>query len=436
MGLNLDRFIQAAPNPQAAALRMERLCAEAGFEQRLQHMPDSLRKELVNIISLSNFLFNFLVRNPDAVTLIGTPPRMDEQELARLRNLDDLRQYKYQELLKITWMDISGTYDYQQVLTALSKLAIDVVRQTLRLALPADHYHTFTQSLSVMALGKLGAYELNYSSDIDLIFVCVNPDTSLEEYQVLQKQLFDCIRILTQSLEEKTANGFLYRVDLKLRPWGKSGPLCMAIDDTEHYYAVSSVPWERFAWIRARLIAGSEFLGNDLLLRMRPFVYKRSLSTDDLNRFIAIKSEMSDARKRRGHWNVKVGEGGIRDIEFFIQMLQLANGASHKQLQTNGTLTALSRLREAGLITVAEEQEILTSYLFLRRLENRLQIIDERQTHNLPEERDKRLVLARSLAVNGDSDAEVLNNFEDTLITHRSIARKYFDRILPGENTV
>ncbi|MBF8270585.1 MAG: Bifunctional glutamine synthetase adenylyltransferase/adenylyl-removing enzyme [Gammaproteobacteria bacterium] len=435
MSLNLDHYIQAAPNPQAAAIRMERLCAEAGVEQRLQGMQDTLRRDLINIVSLSNFLFHFLIRHPDAIALLGTPPRPDERELNTLRNLDELRLYKYQELLKITWMDVSGLCDYREVLAALSKLAIDVVRQTLRLSLPADHYQTFTQCLSVLALGKLGAYELNYSSDIDLIFVCVNPDKSLEEYQSLQKLLFDCIRILTQTLEEKTAEGFLYRVDLKLRPWGKSGPLCMAIDDTEHYYAVSSVPWERFAWIRARLIAGSEFLGNDLLLRMRPFVYKRSLSTDDLNKFIVIKSEMSDARKRRGHWNVKVGEGGIRDIEFFIQMLQLANGARQKQLQTNSTLSALSILRETGLISVTEEQEVLTSYIFLRRLENRLQIVDERQVHDLPDERDKRLVLARSLAVNGDSDVEVLNNFEDTLITHRSIAKKYFDRILPGEQT-
>jgi glutamate-ammonia-ligase adenylyltransferase len=240
---------------------------------------------------------------------------------------------------------------------------------------------------------------------------------------------------LNHALEEKTEDGFLYRVDLKLRPWGKSGPLCMAIDDAEHYYAVSSVPWERFAWIRARWITGSEFLGQDMLLRMRPFVYRRSLSQDDLSRFIAIKNEMSEARRRRGHWNVKVGEGGIRDIEFFVQMLQIANGAGCRGLQTNGTLAAMAALREAGLIAAEEEREILASYLFLRRLENRLQIIDERQTHDLPDERDKRLVLARSLTANGGSDSEILDRFEDSLIAHRAVARKYFDRILPGETS-
>ena len=154
---------------------------------------------------------------------------------------------------------------------------------------------------------------MNFSSDIDLMFVSVNPGTSINEYQALQKILFDAIRSLNQAMEEKTAEGFLYRVDLKLRPWGNSGPLCMAIDDTENYYAASSEPWERFAWLRARSIAGSETLWNDLLMRMQPFIYKRSLSTDDLARFVTIKNDMGKARKRQGHWNVKVGEGGIRD---------------------------------------------------------------------------------------------------------------------------
>lgn len=414
---------------------MERLCAVNGVEQRLQRLGEAYLRDLVTIVSLSNFLFHHLIRHPESVVLVGAPPRLQDRDLDAVRDLDALRLYKYQELLKITWMDLAGTADYPEVLAALSQLAINVTRNAPRLALNAADCRRFMQSLAVMALGKLGAHELNYSSDIDLIYVSVNPDNSLDEFHALQESLFDSIRQLNHALEEKTEDGFLYRVDLKLRPWGKSGPLCMAIDDAEHYYAVSSVPWERFAWIRARWITGSEFLGQDMLLRMRPFVYRRSLSQDDLSRFIAIKNEMSEARRRRGHWNVKVGEGGIRDIEFFVQMLQIANGAGCRGLQTNGTLAAMAALREAGLIAAEEEREILASYLFLRRLENRLQIIDERQTHDLPDERDKRLVLARSLTANGGSDSEILDRFEDSLIAHRAVARKYFDRILPGETS-
>lgn len=421
---------------QAAATRLGRLCEISGVEQRINRLNAGLQKDLIAIIGLSNFLFHFIVRHPDSISLIGNPPRQHADEITGIRDIDALRLYKYRELLKIVWMDVSGVCEYREILTALSKLAEDVLQQVLRLSLQEDIYNNFTRSTTTIALGKLGANELNFSSDIDLMFVSVNPDESKTEYQALQKTQFDAIRMLNRTLEEKTAEGFLYRVDLKLRPWGNSGPLCMAIDDTENYYAVSSEPWESFAWLRARLVAGSENLWNDLRDRMLPFVYKRSLSTDDLEKFVAIKNDMSKARRRQGNWNVKVGEGGIRDIEFFVQMLQLANAAGNQQLQTTSTLDALAGLREAGLITEVEEKEILSSYLFLRRLENRLQMIDERQTHDLPDKRDKRLLLARSMQMNGVSNDEILGDFEEKLITHRSIARKYFERILPGEKIV
>ena len=406
------------------------------MEGRLNRLDESLQKDLLNIIAISNFLFHFLIRHPDAVGLIGMPPRQHDQEISEIKDVEALKLYKYRELLKIAWMDISEVCDYREVLSALSKLAVDVLRQTLRLSLSDDIYKTFMRSSSTIALGKLGANELNFSSDIDLMFVSVNPDQSINEYQALQKILYDSIRAVNQVMEEKNAEGFLYRVDLKLRPWGNSGPLCMAIDDTENYYAASSEPWERFAWLRARPIAGSETLWNDLHMRMQPFIYKRSLSTDDLARFVTIKNDMGKARKRQGHWNVKVGEGGIRDIEFFIQMLQITNAAGNSRLRTTSTMGALSGLSDAGLITTREEKEIFTSYIFLRRLENRLQMIDERQTHDLPDSHAKRLLLARSMKLNGSSNDEIINNFEENLLTHQSIAKKYFERILPGENTI
>lgn len=433
---NYDRFIEVAPDAQAAAARLERLCDIPGVEQRIQRLKTGLQKDLVAIISLSSFLFHFLIRHPDAISVIGNTPRQHAGEITAISDIEALRLYKYRELLKIVWMDTSGVCQYREVLTALSRLAEDVLRQALRLSLSEDHFNTFARSTATIALGKLGANELNFSSDIDLIFVSVNPDESKSEYQALQKVQFDSIRTLNRTLEENTAEGFLYRVDLKLRPWGNSGPLCMAIDDTENYYAVSSEPWERFAWLRARLITGSEFLWNDLRDRMHPFIFKRSLGIDDLEKFVAIKNDMAKARRRQGNWNVKVGEGGIRDIEFFIQMLQLANAGANRRLQTTGTMDALAGLREGGLITDIEEQEILTSYLFLRRLENRLQMIEERQTHDLPDNRDKRLLLARSMLMGGDSNEEILNAFEENLLTHRSIARKYFERILPGEKII
>lgn len=429
-----ERFIKAAPDPNTAANRIDRLCKESDAGLRISKLDDVLQKDLIAIISLSNFLFHFVLRHPDVIGLIGHTPRADDREISKIGGMDELRLYKYRELLKITWMDMSGLCDYRVILTDLSRLAIDILRRTMKLSVSRDDYTTVIQSSCVIALGKLGANELNFSSDIDLIFVTVNPDKSISEYQELQKLLINFIRTLNHTLEEKTVEGFLYRVDQKLRPWGASGPLCMAIDDTEHYYEASSEPWERFAWSRARLIAGSENLGNDLLDRMQPFVYRRSLGMDDLDKFVEIKQDMSRARKRPGKWDVKTGEGGIRDIEFFIQMLQIVNAAGYNELKTTSTIKAMSGLRETGLISTTEESELYESYIFLRRLENRLQMIDELQTHDLSDDRAKRLVLARSLVRHADSDDQILNEFEEQLITHRSIAKKYFERVLPGEN--
>ena len=238
---------------------------------------------------------------------------------------------------------------------------------------------------------------------------------------------------MSHMLEEKSQEGFLYRVDLKLRPWGRSGPLIMSLDETENYYEGSSDAWERFAWLRARAVAGSIPLGNELKQRLHPFIYLRSLSTEDLSKFIKIKNDMAAARERRGKWNVKVGEGGIRDLEFFVQMLQIVNAAQHRELQVTNTMAVLTGLENAGFITPRDRQEFVHSYLFLRRLENRLQMIDERQTHELPEEKNQRLFIARSLSGPGCTDDEALESFENELFANRSIASSFFERILPGQ---
>ena len=157
----------------------------------------------------------------------------------------------------------------------------------------------------------------------------------------------------------------------------------------------------------------------------------RSLSTEDLRNFVDIKNEMTRVRNRRGHWNVKVGQGGIRDLEFFVQVLQIVNASSHVELQTTNTLAALEGLRLAGFVTDREAMEITHSYLFLRRLENHLQMVDERQVHELPDNEGQRLVIARSLSIPGAVNDEILDNFETQLFASRSIAQGYFERILP-----
>ncbi|MDZ7736129.1 MAG: hypothetical protein U5P41_08530 [Gammaproteobacteria bacterium] len=317
---------------------------------------------------------------------------------------------------------------YSGVLTGLTILAERVLDYSLRFV--TEDYDDLP--LCVFGLGKLGAAELNFSSDIDLIFVTQNREDFASDPDDYQKHVVDSIRRLSSTLEKKTADGFLYRVDLKLRPWGRSGPLAMSIDETEQYYEGNSESWERFAWLRGRIVAGTNIIGEDLLQRLQPFIFSRSLSASDLDRFLQIKSDMASHRRRAGTWNVKVGEGGIRDIEFFVQMLQIVNGAGHEALRTTNTLRALNALKEEGFVDASEAEAIERSYLFLRRLENRLQMIDERQVHDLPDDKAQRRMLARSLGFD-DEKADALTDFEDSLMEHQAMARNCFERILPDE---
>ena len=433
MKIDFTPLLRKSPDPEVTTLRLHRLLEDKFTCKAIESLNADLLEDFFTIIGTSNFLFHFICRHPQAIHSLGKKFSVNELNLDKVLDFDALRAFKYIQFLKLTWMDVSYKHDYAEVLEGLSILAEKIIQHSFKLALTSDEYSKVCLWLSVFGLGKLGASELNYSSDIDLIFVSENSEEVDLDIDSFQSLLIDSIRKVSREIEEKTVEGFLYRVDLKLRPWGSSGPLCMTLDATENYYEASSEPWERFAWLRSRVVAGSEKIGNKLRQRMKPFVFMRSLSTEDLERFIQIKSDMSKARKRRGHWNVKLGEGGIRDIEFFAQMLQMVNAAEHSVLQNTNTLSVLKGLGSIGILNVAEEHELTNSYLFLRRLENRLQMIDERQTHDLPDDRKEREKLALSLRVEGHTNEEVLNNFENTLFLNQSIAKKYFDRVLPQQ---
>lgn len=421
----LERSIADSPDPEQTARRLERLYEDAELRSRIEQLDAGQREQFISVIGISNFLFRRLCRFPELIDSFGRPVSKAET-IGPATDFRMLRDCKYRELLRLTRLDLATPdSEYPCVLTGLSQLAEAILQQALQLAM---QQRTGAElPLGVIGLGKLGAMELNYSSDIDLIFIMANREDIEGDPDHYQKQVVDCIRHLSRSMEQHTAEGFLYRVDLKLRPWGRSGPLAMSVDQTEQYYEGSSESWERFAWLRARHVAGRESLGGDILDRLQPFVFLRSLGSSDLERFLQIKSDMAAIRRRRGNWNVKVGDGGIRDIEFFVQMLQIVNGAQHDALRTTNTLQALSALVDAGLVDNDDAGTIRASYLFLRRLENRLQMVDERQTHDLPEESEQRTVLARSLGYH-DKD-----KFESTLDHHRQVARGCFERILPDQ---
>ena len=449
---DFQELIAAAPDPEVAALRFDRMYEDAALREEMDRLPASLAADFVNIIGYSTFLFNYVCRNPHTIRLLGEPCEITPAQLDGIQDAEALRRFKYEQLLKITWMDISEQYPYELVLDRLSLLADLILQKAFALCFNEGGKNGLAQYVSIFALGKLGASELNYSSDVDLIFAAANYDEigGLKSHE-LQAELSKGLRQFTRMLEETTRSGFLYRVDLKLRPWGKSGPLFLSVDETENYYQASTEAWERLTWLRARCVAGSPELGQELLTRLRPFVFIRSMSAEDLERFVAIKGEMARIRARSGQWHVKLGRGGIRDIEFFVQILQLVSAARHAELRTTNTLVVLESLCKLNFISPEDEQDLRSAYLFLRRLENRLQMADEKQLHALPDDTAGRIKVARSLNMKGLlpllsqgqalhdesrgpaslSDDEILANFERRLNANREIAGKYFEKILP-----
>ncbi|MCY4338193.1 MAG: hypothetical protein OXD47_05260 [Gammaproteobacteria bacterium] len=429
---DFQRLIATAPEPEVAALRLARMQEDAGLRAELDLLPAELAADFINLVGYSNFLFNYLCRHPQHLRLLGQPCELDPAQLDALHDAEALRRFKYEQLLKISWMDVSGRYPYEVVLAQLSLLADLILTRAFELCFKPHNNQAVGEHIAIFALGKLGASELNYSSDVDLIFACRNHDESAGlQAQELQSLLTKGLRQFTRMLEETTRNGFLYRVDLKLRPWGKSGPLFLTVDETENYYQASTEAWERLTWLRARCVAGDPELGAELLARLRPFVFIRSMSATDLERFVSIKGEMAKIRARVGQWHVKLGRGGIRDIEFFVQILQLVSAARHAELRTTNTLEVLESLRRLNFIGGEEEQELRTAYLFLRRLENRLQMADEKQVHALSDDAADRVRVARSLSMTERADDAILADFEQTLRQHQAVAEKYFEKILP-----
>jgi glutamate-ammonia-ligase adenylyltransferase len=406
--VNYDALLKESPDPDIGEDRLQRLLEDSTARRYLDKLPDKDVPCFLNLITISNFIYRYLCRHPETIATLYGAQTLDISELDSITDLDSLRHFKYKELIKISWLDICQRFSYQIVLDRLSLLAEYIINKTMELVardLECNGLKNDPVPFTIFALGKLGAVELNFSSDVDLIFI------------------------------SRSEDGFLYRVDLKLRPWGRSGPLIISIDETELYYEASNEAWERFAWLRARIIGGDRKLGEDLLERLQPFIYLRSLGSDDLIRFIKIKNDMSAQRARSGSWNVKLGNGGIRDIEFFIQMLQIVNATSHSDLKTTSTLKLIDLLTTKGFFSREEGGDIYESYIFLRRLENRLQMVDELQTHKLADEPQQRRKIACSLGFGPASDDSTIEKFDRKLLEHREIASSCFDRILPGETS-
>jgi len=322
-----------------------------------------------------------------------------------------LRQLRRREMLRIAWRDLAGWADLDETLATLSEFADACVDGALarlhawavaKSGEPQGEQSGKPQRLVVLALGKLGGQELNFSSDIDLIFAYPEEGETQGAAPLSNHEFF--IRLgqsLINVLHENTADGFVFRVDMRLRPNGASGPLALSFGAMEHYYQTHGREWERYAFIKARVIAGDIQAGAELLKTLKPFVYRKYLDYGTIESIRDMKAMIERETARKGmHGNIKLGRGGIREIEFIAQTQQLIRGGREPQLQERRLLTVLPRMVAAGCMDARTGEELTQAYIFLRNIEHRLQMAADQQTQQLPtdEAGERRLAFASGFA--------------------------------------
>ena len=402
---------------------------------------------LLHLFALSNICAARIVQNPELLLWLSQPEICSQgrdqvdmsNELHRMvgddiaaNNFRALRRWKNKEMTRIALRELANAAAFEETTAELSQLAEICVREAFA------HYNSkFRESFgspaagfAILALGKLGGRELNHSSDVDLIFLYseegeLSPRVSYHQWfnRLAEKML--------ETFAVRDPEGALFRVDLRLRPEGGAGPLVRSLESMENYYAGFGETWERIALIKARRIAGDRELAYEFLRQHQPFIYPRSPTPDLLDEIAKIKRRIerdvarSDALER----DVKLGRGGIREIEFVVQTLQFIHGGRHVFLQETGTLNALRALARLELIPDKEVVDLDRAYRFLRTVEHRLQIEAEQQTHTLPRDRAVLDRLAQSLAFDSITD------FNAILKKNMENVRSVFDRVISSAPT-
>jgi glutamate-ammonia-ligase adenylyltransferase len=423
-----DRF--GRPAPREALAPLVRVCAASKFLAQLL----AARPRLVDLLGRERF-------TEEPMTL-RTASCMDAVSLARR-----LRRHKQAEVLRIALRDLLGasvpdvTRDLSRLAARAFQAAVDYhYRRLCALhGAPAGRSPRGPSGFCVLGMGKLGGEELNFSSDADVLYV-YDKDGRTEgpnaiDHFAFYARLAEAVTSSVGSVGATPEGGFVFRVDLDLRPEGRNGPIVNAIRGLELYYEAQGAAWERFALLKARPIAGDQAAGEEALLRLTPFVFRKYFDLKAIDEMRQLKARAEKEAARAPGLDLKLGRGGIREIEFFVQALQLLHGGRDANLRVRGTLKALERLLYAGLISSRDRDELSEAYVALRRLEHRVQMVAERQTHSMPEDPRERERLARRA---GYPDAAAM---EHELAGHRAQVEARFKDLLrvasgasPGED--
>jgi len=376
-------------------------------------MSDSIRK-----LADSRYASRVLEAHPELARELSLPGAFTREEMAAALEgavADDeaalmrrLRRLRSRVLLRVMARDLCGLADLDEVCGTMSELAELSIAAALQ-----------EKALIVVAMGKLGGRELNVSSDIDLVFVHTGGVDDQERWEQAGRRL---IRLLAAA----TGDGFAFRVDMRLRPYGDSGPLACSLDFLETYFITQGREWERYAWIKARAVTGNSqgSRHEELFKLVRPFVYRKYLDYATLAAMRQLHAEVRrDVARRELADHVKLGPGGIREIEFVAQALQLARGGRDPALTERRTLKVLGLLGERNLLPAMAVQELSAAYVFLRKVEHRLQYLDDAQRHELPQDAEDQARLARMTGFSSWSE------FREVLEKHRLAVSRHFEAV-------
>ncbi|HCE4570186.1 TPA: bifunctional [glutamate--ammonia ligase]-adenylyl-L-tyrosine phosphorylase/[glutamate--ammonia-ligase] adenylyltransferase [Vibrio parahaemolyticus] len=390
-------YLQSWPNEVVEQFHY--VSALSQFITETIHRDESLAQQLPRM--LSELSRHQAYRTRLAALLAECPDEMSGHRV--------LRQFRNREMVYIAWKDFLHAWTLEESLQHLSQLAEAMIFETYQwqYKICCAEWGTPTnaegeaQPMLIIGMGKLGGGELNFSSDIDLIFTYPeNGETQGARRSIANAQFFTRLgQRIIKALDQQTFDGFCYRVDMRLRPFGESGPLVMSYAALEDYYQEQGRDWERYAMIKARVMGCEMYPQYQELRKMlRPFVFRRYIDFSAIQSLRRMKSMISSEVRRRGLTNnIKLGAGGIREIEFIAQVFQLIRGGREPSLRNRGLLETLNGIEELALLTPQEVSNLEAAYKYLRRLENLLQAMADKQTQTLPDCDIERLKLATAM---------------------------------------
>ena len=455
----VESLIRDLPDEQGARLFLEQLAKEHPREYKNLTREPGLLSDALSLAAWSPLLATTLEQNPDYFSWL-----MRERTNPRVRTRDELKEslarfaltnssitpqvllarFRRRELLRVYLHDIRRTHTLVETTEELSNLADAILDYALNLARQDldnkygapqrvdDRGRSAIAEFSIVALGKLGSYELNYASDIDLLFLYSDEGTTStvgERGEVSNREYFIKLAETTAKLVGQPAGeGAAYRVDLRLRPHGRDGALACSLNEAVRYYRQTAQSWELQALIRARSAAGSSALFARFASAVRGQVFRPDVSVKEALASVRLAKQKIDKHIERsaGGFNVKLNRGGIREIEFVAQALQLAHGGNDEWLRVAHTLISLGRLADRNLITEQERTDLSDAYVFLRTLEHRLQMEHGLQTHTVPTALEQRGLVARRMNFAGN------DQFDRALKAHTSSVSKAYERVFRG----